>query len=90
DLDRFKEVNDVFGHPVGDLLMRAAADRLAEEADGAFVARIGGDEFMILMPDDISRDDVLALAERLVETIGQELEVDDYLSHVGLSVGIAF
>ncbi|MET3339462.1 diguanylate cyclase (GGDEF)-like protein/PAS domain S-box-containing protein [Bradyrhizobium japonicum] len=90
DLDRFKEVNDVFGHPVGDLLMRAAADRLAEEADGAFVARIGGDEFMILMPDDISRDDVLALAERLVETIGQELEVDDYFSHVGLSVGIAF
>ncbi|WP_157158378.1 putative bifunctional diguanylate cyclase/phosphodiesterase, partial [Bradyrhizobium genomosp. III] len=61
-----------------------------EKADGAFVARIGGDEFMILMPDDISRDDVLALAERLVETIGQELEVDDYLSHVGLSVGIAF
>ena len=90
DLDRFKEVNDVFGHPVGDMLMRAAADRLAAEADGAFVARIGGDEFMILMPDDISRDDVLALAERLVETIGKELEVDDYLPHVGLSVGIAF
>ncbi|WP_245471155.1 putative bifunctional diguanylate cyclase/phosphodiesterase [Bradyrhizobium genosp. SA-3] len=90
DLDRFKEVNDVFGHPVGDMLMRAAAGRLAAEADGAFVARIGGDEFMILMPDDISREGVLALAERLVETIGNELEVDDYLSHVGLSVGIAF
>ncbi|MDF0518511.1 EAL domain-containing protein [Bradyrhizobium yuanmingense] len=90
DLDRFKEVNDVFGHPVGDMLMRAAADRLAAEADGAFVARIGGDEFMILMPDNASREDVLALAERLVETIGKELEVDDYLSHVGLSVGIAF
>ncbi|KYH00972.1 EAL domain-containing protein [Bradyrhizobium sp. DOA1] len=90
DLDRFKEVNDVFGHPVGDMLMRAAADRLAAEADGAFVARIGGDEFMILMPDNVSRENVLALAERLVETIGNELEVDDYLSHVGLSVGIAF
>ncbi|WP_244941411.1 putative bifunctional diguanylate cyclase/phosphodiesterase [Bradyrhizobium yuanmingense] len=90
DLDRFKEVNDVFGHPVGDMLMRAAADQLAAEAEGAFVARIGGDEFMILMPDNASREDVLALAERLVETIGKELEVDDYLSHVGLSVGIAF
>ncbi|WP_246756670.1 bifunctional diguanylate cyclase/phosphodiesterase [Bradyrhizobium diazoefficiens] len=89
DLDRFKEVNDVFGHPVGDMLMRAAAERLAGEADGAFVARIGGDEFMILMPDDVRRDDVLSLAERLVEAIGNELEVDDYLSHVGLSVGIA-
>ena len=90
DLDRFKEVNDVFGHPVGDMLMRAVADRLAAEADGAFVARIGGDEFMILMPDHVSREDVQALAERLIETIGKELEVDDYLLHVGLSVGIAF
>ncbi|WP_028134961.1 putative bifunctional diguanylate cyclase/phosphodiesterase [Bradyrhizobium japonicum] len=90
DLDRFKEVNDVFGHPVGDMLMRAAADRLAAEADNAFVARIGGDEFMILMPDHVSREDVQALAERLVETIGKELEVDDYLLPVGLSVGIAF
>ena len=89
DLDRFKEVNDVFGHPVGDMLMRAAADRLAAEADGAFVARIGGDEFMILMPDDARREDVLAFAERLVEVIGKELEVDDYLSQVGVSVGIA-
>jgi diguanylate cyclase (GGDEF)-like protein/PAS domain S-box-containing protein len=89
DLDRFKDVNDVFGHPVGDMMMRAAAERLVVEADGGFVARIGGDEFMILMPDDMRREDVLSLAERLVEAIGTELEVDDYLSHVGLSVGIA-
>nr|WP_246583439.1 EAL domain-containing protein [Bradyrhizobium iriomotense] len=89
DLDRFKEVNDVFGHPVGDMLMRAASDRLAAEADGAFVARIGGDEFMILMPDNVRREDVLTLAERLVEVIGKELEIDDYLSHVGVSVGVA-
>ena len=89
DLDRFKDVNDVFGHPVGDMMMRAVAERLVAEADGAFVARFGGDEFMILMVDDISRDDVLSLAERLVEAVGRELEVDDYLSHVGLSVGIA-
>ncbi|RXH10875.1 EAL domain-containing protein [Bradyrhizobium guangzhouense] len=89
DLDRFKDVNDVFGHPVGDMMMRAAAERLLAEADGAFVARIGGDEFMILMPDDVRREDVLSLAERLVEAIGKELEVDDFLSHVGLSIGIA-
>jgi diguanylate cyclase (GGDEF)-like protein/PAS domain S-box-containing protein len=89
DLDRFKDVNDVFGHPVGDMMMRAAAERLATEADGAFVARIGGDEFMILMPDDVCREEVLAIGERLVEAIGSELEVDDYLSQVGVSVGIA-
>ncbi|MDA9433888.1 putative bifunctional diguanylate cyclase/phosphodiesterase [Bradyrhizobium sp. CCBAU 51627] len=89
DLDRFKDVNDVFGHPVGDMMMRATAERLVAEAEGAFVARIGGDEFMVLMADEIRRDDVLSLAERLVEVIGRELEVDDFLSHVGLSVGIA-
>lgn len=89
DLDRFKDVNDVFGHPVGDMMMRTAAARLAAEADGAFVARIGGDEFMILMPDDVCREEVLAIGERLVGAIGNEFEVDDYLSHVGLSVGIA-
>ncbi|TWA94555.1 PAS domain S-box-containing protein/diguanylate cyclase (GGDEF)-like protein [Bradyrhizobium stylosanthis] len=89
DLDRFKEVNDVFGQPVGDMLMRAAAERIAAEADDAFVARIGGDEFMILMPEDARREDVLTLAERLVEVIGKELEIDDYLSQVGVSVGIA-
>jgi diguanylate cyclase (GGDEF)-like protein len=89
DLDRFKEVNDVFGHPVGDMLMRAAAEHLAAEADGAFVARIGGDEFMILMPDGVRREEVLAVAERLVEVVGKELEVDDYLSQVGLSAGVA-
>jgi diguanylate cyclase (GGDEF)-like protein/PAS domain S-box-containing protein len=89
DLDRFKDVNDVFGHPVGDMMMRAAAERLVAEADGAFVARIGGDEFMILMSDDARREDVLSLAERMVEAIGKELEVDDYLSHGGVSVGIA-
>ena len=49
----------MFGHPVGDMMMRAAAERLVAEADGAFVARIGGDEFMILVPDDIRREDVL-------------------------------
>ncbi|MBW7974760.1 EAL domain-containing protein [Bradyrhizobium sp. BR 10289] len=89
DLDRFKEVNDVFGHPVGDMLLRAAADRLAAEADGTFVARIGGDEFMILMPEQARREEALTLGERLVEVIGKELEVDDYLSQVGVSVGIA-
>ncbi|WP_249125461.1 bifunctional diguanylate cyclase/phosphodiesterase [Bradyrhizobium manausense] len=89
DLDRFKDVNDVFGHPVGDMMMRAAAERLVADADGAFVARIGGDEFMILMPDDVRREDVLSLAERLVEAIGNELEVEEFFSHVGLSVGIA-
>lgn len=89
DLDRFKDVNDVFGHSVGDMMLRAAAERLVAEADGAFVARIGGDEFMILMPGDARREDVLSLAERLVEAIGKEFEVDDYLSHVGLSAGIA-
>lgn len=89
DVDRFKEVNDVFGHGVGDMLIRSVAERLAEEANGTFVARVGGDEFMVLTELGVRRECVLAMAERLVEEIGRELAIDDYLLHVGLSVGIA-
>jgi predicted signal transduction protein with EAL and GGDEF domain len=71
------------------MLIRSVAERLAEEANGTFVARVGGDEFMVLTELGVRRECVLAMAERLVEEIGRELAIDDYLLHVGLSVGIA-
>ena len=52
DLDRFKEANDVYGHLVGDGLLREAARRLQAAAEGAFLARIGGDEFIWSSPSD--------------------------------------
>jgi diguanylate cyclase (GGDEF)-like protein/PAS domain S-box-containing protein len=87
DLDRFKEINDVFGHAVGDGLLRAVGQRLAAAAKGAFLARHGGDEFVLIVDDD----ELLAslAAERLQAAVADEFEVDGHQLGVGLSVGIA-
>ena len=50
DLDRFKAVNDVFGHAAGDALLREVAHRLEAACEGAFLARVGGDEFAVITP----------------------------------------
>jgi diguanylate cyclase (GGDEF)-like protein len=90
DLDRFKVINDSFGHSVGDQVLRAVAGRLRHcvRADDV-LARLGGDEFAVLLPrvDDegISR----ALAERMVEALGGPIDIDGRGFHVGLSIGIA-
>ncbi|THG71181.1 diguanylate cyclase [Pseudomonas sp. A-1] len=90
DLDRFKPVNDTFGHAVGDLLLRAVAERLAQTVrDSDTVARLGGDEFLIVLED---LDDV-AMAERiagrLVEALQQPFPIDGHVLHIGTSIGIA-
>ena len=66
DLDRFKEVNDLFGHLVGDELLREITRRLQAAADGAFLARVGGDEFMLIVTDGAQPAAAMALAERLL------------------------
>jgi diguanylate cyclase (GGDEF)-like protein len=90
DLDHFKDVNDALGHPLGDLLLKAAADRLRRcirETD--FVARLGGDEFAILQADACQPTDATALANRLVEEISAPYELGGHQVVVGLSIGIA-
>jgi diguanylate cyclase (GGDEF)-like protein/PAS domain S-box-containing protein len=89
DLDRFKEVNDVFGHAVGDTLLRRIAERLASAAGDAFLARLGGDEFAVIASGGGQPAGAAALAERLMAAMTQEFAIDDNRLHVGLSIGVA-
>jgi len=90
DLDRFKDVNDAHGHPVGDLLLKAVADRLRQcIRDADMVARLGGDEFAIMQAGASQPTDATALASRLIEVIGAPYELDGKQVTVDLSIGIA-
>jgi diguanylate cyclase (GGDEF)-like protein/PAS domain S-box-containing protein len=89
DLDRFKEINDVFGRPVGDALLREAAKRLQAAAWGAIVARIGGDEFTLISTGETQIATAETLADRLHEAFAADFEVGGQQLRMSLSVGIA-
>jgi diguanylate cyclase (GGDEF)-like protein/PAS domain S-box-containing protein len=89
DLDRFKEANDVYGHLVGDGLLREAARRLQAAANDAFIARIGGDEFMLVVSDETPETTAGELGDRLIEAFNRNFEVDGHQIQVGLSIGVA-
>ncbi len=90
DLDRFKDVNDAYGHAVGDLLLQAVVGRLRQcirETDVA--ARLGGDEFAIMQIGASQPTDATSLASRLIEVIGAPYELGGDQVTVELSIGIA-
>jgi diguanylate cyclase (GGDEF)-like protein/PAS domain S-box-containing protein len=89
DIDRFKAVNDVFGHHVGDVLLREAAQRLEAACEGAFLARTGGDEFIAISPSGPQPVTGAALAARLQEALVPEIEIEGRLLKVGLTIGVA-
>jgi diguanylate cyclase (GGDEF)-like protein/PAS domain S-box-containing protein len=90
DLDHFKNVNDTLGHGVGDELLREVARRLQATVRRAdTVARMGGDEFAVLLRHVADRREVQALAQRLVETLSQPYRVGSSQLVVGCSIGIA-
>ena len=90
DLDHFKSVNDTLGHPVGDRLLQAAADRMrACVRDGDIVARLGGDEFAIVQIPSVQGLDTNALAARLIEVVGAPYDIEGHQVVVGASIGIA-
>jgi diguanylate cyclase (GGDEF)-like protein len=90
DLDRFKSVNDTLGHPIGDRLLQAAAERMRSCIRGEdIVARLGGDEFaFVQVPSDHSSD-IASLATRLIEVVGSPYDLDGHQVVVGVSIGIA-
>jgi len=90
DLDQFKQVNDTLGHPCGDRLLTMVADRLREMlSPDDFVARFGGDEFVVFQQNIESAEDAAALARRIVDRLSERYAIDNHLVEIGASVGIA-
>jgi diguanylate cyclase (GGDEF)-like protein len=89
DLDRFKPVNDTYGHAVGDALLQAVARRLqATVRQGDVVARLGGDEFAILQSPIMNAGNAESLAWRIHETLGATFSIASHEVSVGASLGI--
>jgi diguanylate cyclase (GGDEF)-like protein len=90
DLDQFKQVNDTLGHPCGDQLLCAVANRLREMLRPEdFVARFGGDEFVVFQQNINSHEDAAVLARRIVDRLSERYRIDNHLVEIGASVGIA-
>jgi len=89
DLDRFKAVNDVFGQGAGDTLLRELALRMQQVSQGAFIARVGGDEFHIITPTGPQPATAEALANRLASALDTDIDVDGVPLRVRPTIGIA-
>lgn len=90
DLDAFKIVNDSYSHAIGDRLLVKVAERIRQQlSDGDVAGRIGGDEFTVLMPRLMLREDARALVNRLLATLSEPLLVDDYEIVLSASIGVA-
>ena len=90
DLDHFKQVNDTLGHPVGDQLLCAVADRLRDcVREHDTVARLGGDEFAVVQTEITDTVDASNLARRIVETLSRPYEIGAHQIVIGASVGVA-
>ncbi len=90
DMDRFKIINDTLGHDVGDRLLQAFGLRLcACVRDGDTVARHGGDEFVIVLEDVATVDDVPAMARKILNTLAQPFQIDDRELFMTSSIGIS-
>ena len=89
DLDHFKEANDVFGHVIGDELLCAIARRLERVVAYDFIARVGGDEFIILSAEGEQPQTAAVLADRVLKSVADDFEVHGQLIPIGLSIGAA-
>ncbi len=96
DVDHFKSVNDMYGHPTGDGFLRALAERMTETLQSSrlggeqgLVARLGGDEFAIVLAGNDAVDQAVRLAEELIASMSTPLTISDHVLETGISLGIA-
>ncbi len=90
DLDKFKEVNDTLGHAVGDKLLTTIADRFSSSLKKTdLMCRFGGDEFVIVVPDVVDKEQCSAIAKKLIDQLNNPVTVDHHSISIGVSVGIA-
>jgi diguanylate cyclase (GGDEF)-like protein len=91
DLDRFKAVNDTYGHHAGDVVIKVIAGRIAETVGAAgMAARIGGDEFIILLCDELDRESVLQRCDQIIRSVCRTVTFEGGVAEVGASIGVAW
>lgn len=90
DLDRFKLINDTFGHHIGDDLLKVTSKRLLELVrQSDIVARLGGDEFVFVLNNPKEKSEILQVAERIISAINEPVELSGITLEIGASVGIS-
>lgn len=90
DLDHFKEINDTLGHEAGDIVLKIVASRIqASLRHTDFVARIGGDEFILLLPNVTSEKQILQITNKLIEEIANTIHINDKYRNITSSIGIS-
>lgn len=90
DLDGFKKVNDALGHAIGDALLRVAAARLSDVLGGEdTLARMGGDEFLAVLPGVVTETDIQAVARRMISSVQLPFDIQGHILYVGISLGAA-
>ena len=90
DLDHFKEVNDTLGHDIGDLTLKATAQRLhAALRKGDTIARFGGDEFVLILPDLETTEDAIKVVQKIVNSFCEPFIMETHQVVVTTSIGVA-